>query len=76
MTSRRIFPLALGLLLAGCMTAAQRAQSDEQRCTARGLQPNSDAFKDCVVQIETERKMRMDARHREQVERSANPLPR
>jgi hypothetical protein len=76
MSHRSILLLTLCLALAGCMTAAQRAQNDEQRCAARGLPPNSDAFKDCVVQLETERQMRIDARHREQVERSANPLPR
>ena len=39
----------------------------------RGYQPNTDAFKDCVVRLDTERTVRMDQRHREAVEKSAIP---
>jgi hypothetical protein len=73
MISRPIFLLALGLLVAGCSSASQLAQRDEERCAARGLQPKTDAYMNCLAGLETERKLRMDARHREQVERSAAP---
>ena len=73
MISRSILLLALGLFVAGCSSASQLAQRDEERCAARGLQPQTDAYTNCLVSLETERKLRMDARHREQVERSAAP---
>jgi hypothetical protein len=73
MAPRSIVLLALGLLLAACQTAGQQAQRDNERCAARGLQPDSDAYKECLVQVESDRKVRTDARHREMMERSAIP---
>jgi hypothetical protein len=64
----------IGLLATGCITTAeQQAKRNEERCTERGYQPKTDEFADCLVRIETERSTRMDARHREQVEKSAAP---
>jgi hypothetical protein len=39
----------------------------------RGLHAGTDAFRDCVAQLENESALRRDARHREMVERSAVP---
>jgi len=76
MTCRSILLLALGLLMAGCATSEQLAQRDSERCANRGFQPNSDDFKNCLVQLETERQVRLDARHREMTEKSASPFSR
>ena len=66
--------LILGALLANCaMSAEQRAQRDNERCAARGLQPNTDAFSNCLTALETERQTRSDTRHREMMERSNVP---
>ena len=66
--------LLIGLPIAGCITTAeQQAKRDEQRCVERGYQPKTDAFSDCVVRLDGDRSTRMDARHREQVEKSAMP---
>jgi hypothetical protein len=73
MISRLSLSLALGLLVAGCSSVGQLAQRDNERCAARGLQPQTDAYTNCLASLETERKLRMDARHREQVERSGAP---
>jgi hypothetical protein len=67
--------LVLGALVASCASSSQQTtQRFEERCAAQGLQPNSDAFANCVTQWENARQQRMDTRHREQIERSANPL--
>lgn len=73
MILRLVLLLALGPLVTGCLSVGQLGQRDEERCAARGLQPNTDAYANCLTSLETERKLRMDARHREQVERSAAP---
>jgi hypothetical protein len=71
---RSILVLALCALVAGCITTAeQQAKRNEERCVERGYQPNTDAFKDCIVRLDTERTLRMDQRHREAVEKSAIP---
>jgi hypothetical protein len=71
---RPILALALCALAAGCITTAeQQAKRLEDRCVERGYQPNTDAFKDCVVRLETDRTILMDQRHREAVEKSAIP---
>ena len=68
--------LALGALAAGCssmQSAEQRADQDAERCKAGGRQPDSKEFKDCVIRLETERQTRVQARHREMMERSIAP---
>src|SRR5688572_14530733 len=70
--SRTIVALALTALLAGCAaTAEQQAKRDSDRCAARGLEPGSKAHDDCIMQSERSRDARLQARHRELVERPA-----
>ena len=72
--SRSILAVALCLLAAGCITTAEQvAKRNEDRCAARGYQPNTDAFKDCVVRIETDRTQRMETNRREALEKPDNP---
>jgi hypothetical protein len=69
-----IILLMLAALLAGCASSAEQlAQRNNERCAARGLQPNTDAFSDCVVALETERTVRMESRRRDMMERSNIP---
>jgi len=72
----RSIPLLLGAFLASCASSEQLAQRNDERCAAQGHQPNSVAFINCVAQIEGRRQERMDARHRETVEKSSNPFSR
>ncbi len=66
--------LLASALMAGCSSTARLAQNDSDRCAARGLQPGTDAFSDCVVRLETERKTRAESRYRDMVvERTAVP---
>ena len=52
---------------------SSRRKRNEERCVERGYQARTDAFSDCVVRLDDERNARMDARHREQIEKSAEP---
>jgi hypothetical protein len=71
---RSILALALGTLVTGCITTAeQQAQRNEERCAARGYQPKTDSFNDCVVRLESERGQRMESNRRYQLEKSDNP---
>jgi hypothetical protein len=71
---RSILLLALSVPLTGCIsTSEQLAQRDKERCAARGHQPNTDAFANCLAQLETERDVRVQSRHRDLVERSSAP---
>ena len=71
---RSTLGLALGILVTGCITTAeQQAQRNEERCVARGYQPKTDEFKDCVVRIETERSQRMESNRRQLLEKPDNP---
>ena len=72
---RSILGLALGLLVTGCITTSpeQQAQRNEERCVARGYQPKTDAFNDCVVRIESERGQRMESNRRQLMEKPDNP---
>lgn len=73
MTMRLLLLPVVALLLAGCWTTGQLAQRDSERCVARGYRPDTPDFKKCLVEVETERQTKMDARHREMLERSAIP---
>ena len=77
-TWRAIPLLALTVLMTGCITSAEQvALRNEERCVARGYQPKTDAFNDCVVRIESERTQRMESNRRDMMERPAGPgLPR
>jgi uncharacterized protein YecT (DUF1311 family) len=69
---RTITLLTLSVLLASCAANAERqAKRDGDRCTARGLQPESKAHDDCLTQLERARDSRMQSRHRELVEQPA-----
>jgi len=71
---RSILALALGTLVTGCITTAeQQGQRNEERCAARGYQPKTDPFNDCVVRMESERSQRMESNRRYQLEKSDNP---
>jgi hypothetical protein len=74
--ARAIVLLTLSVLVASCAaTAEQQAKRDSDRCTARGLQPGSQAHDDCVLQTERARDGRLQSRHRELVERPAAVPP-
>ena len=71
---RSILALALGTFVTGCITTAeQQGQRNEERCAARGYQPKTDPFNDCVVRMESERSQRMESNRRYQLEKSDNP---
>jgi hypothetical protein len=69
-----MLPLALAVLVGACtMSSEQRAERDAERCAASGYQPKSDAYADCVTRLGTERDARVQARHREMMEKSVAP---
>jgi uncharacterized protein YecT (DUF1311 family) len=71
---RTIFVLVLSALAAACaMTAEQQAQSDGERCAARGLQVNSKAHDECITGLQSQRDARLQRRHQELVERPSTP---
>jgi len=67
---RILLPILLGLLLANCATSSpeQLAERYKTQCINRGYQPGTDAYADCLVQVEGEREGRIDARRREMVD--------
>jgi hypothetical protein len=72
---RSIVVLMLSGLVAACaMTAEQQVARDDERCTARGLQPQSKAHDECVSGLQRQRDTRMQQRHRDLVEQRA-PTP-
>ncbi len=69
--------LVLSAPLTHCVsTSEQMAQRNNERCAARGLQPNTDAFNDCVVRLEGERLQRMDDNRRRAMEKFEMPVQR
>jgi uncharacterized protein YecT (DUF1311 family) len=71
---RTIFLSMLSGLVAACaMTAEQQAQSDGERCAARGLQVNSKAHDECITGLQSQRDARLQRRHQELVERPSTP---
>jgi hypothetical protein len=71
--TRFILLSILAALLAGCTSAKDVAQRNEERCLARGLQPKTDAYQECLNQLDNERDRRMETRRRELLEQSAAP---
>ena len=71
--TRLILLTILAALLAGCTSAKDVAQRNEERCLARGHQPKTDALANCITQLENERDNRMKTRRRELLEQSAAP---
>jgi hypothetical protein len=47
---------ATALLLAGCQTAAEIRANDENKCSAYGFRPNTDAFAECLQRIDLDRR--------------------
>jgi hypothetical protein len=73
----RLTTLALlAPLLAGCLTAnssADVAKRNEETCAKRGHPGNSQAFSDCLAQLEAPRERRMNERRQDMLERSNVP---
>ena len=65
--------MVLGLLVTGCASSAQLAQRDEERCAARGYQPKTDDYADCLVRLESDRSARMESRRRDALEKPYFP---
>lgn len=66
---RLILFLLIGALAAGCSSAKQIAERNNERCTARGLQPDSKEFNACLSQLESESAARMESNRRALLER-------
>jgi hypothetical protein len=62
-------PLVLSIFLASCSAETHSVAQRNDVCAARGHQPDTDAFSDCVVRLESERELRIDARRRELLEK-------
>jgi hypothetical protein len=60
--------LLLAASLAACTSAKDIEARNEARCQARGLEPNTKNYEDCMRQVDAERSARMEQRRREQVE--------
>ena len=68
--------LLLSLLagsLAACASAKDIEARNEARCRARGLEPNTKNYEDCMLQVDAERSARMEQRRREALEQPAIP---
>ena len=73
MTRNLLVLSMLAALLAGCASAKDVAARNEARCQARGLEPKTDNYENCIRQLETERDARMESRRREELEKPAIP---
>jgi hypothetical protein len=62
-------PLVLSIFLASCSVETHGVAQRNDVCAARGHQPNTDTFSDCVVRLESERELRIDTRRRELLEK-------
>ncbi len=63
----------LAATLAACASAKDIEARNEERCQARGLEPNTKNYNDCLTQLEAERSARMEQRRREALEQPAIP---
>jgi hypothetical protein len=71
---RSILGLMLCTAVAGCITTGEQlADRNNERCKARGLQPDTKNFNDCLAQLETEHDLRIESNRRAMTERSAAP---
>ena len=68
-----LIALAIGAALTGCTSAEQLAQRDQERCSNRGLAPNTDLYANCLLQLEGERSARTEQRRRENLEKPFDP---
>ncbi|ABQ60075.1 putative lipoprotein [Brucella ovis ATCC 25840] len=58
MNKKMLILLGLASLLAGCvtMTPEQRRAADEQTCRSYGFKPKTDAFANCLMRIDLDRR--------------------
>jgi len=73
MTRSLLLLSLLAVTLAACASAKDIEARNEARCQARGLQPNTKNYEDCMAQVETERTNRMEQRRREALEQPYVP---
>jgi len=73
MTRTLLLLSLLAVTLAACASAKDLEARNEQRCTARGLEPNTKNYEDCMISLEAERSARMEQRRREALEKPAIP---
>ena len=73
MTRSLLLLSLLAVTLAACASAKDVEARNEARCQARGLEPNTKNYNDCLTQIEAERSARMEQRRREQIEQTYVP---
>ncbi len=59
MNKKMLILLGLASLLAGCvtMTPEQRRAADEQTCRSYGFKPKTDAFANCLMRIDLDRRL-------------------
>ncbi|WP_157018366.1 hypothetical protein [Mesorhizobium xinjiangense] len=48
--------LLVAAVLAGCVTAEERRAEDEENCRSFGFRPGTDAFADCLLSLELDRR--------------------
>ena len=67
--------LMLGLLTSGCLTTSpeQQAKINNDRCVARGYQPETPDFNACLQRVDNEHDSRMQTRRQEMLEKSGAP---
>jgi len=71
---RTLLALMLATLTSGCLTSAEnQAKIDNDRCVARGYQPNTPDFSSCLQRVGNEHDSRMQQRRQEMLEKSGAP---
>lgn len=55
MTPKILMGAALVALCGGCVTAAEQRAADEARCRSYGFRAGSDAFANCLLQVDLDR---------------------
>ena len=73
MTRSLLLLSLLAATLAACTSTKDIEARNEQRCQARGLEPNTKNYEDCIRQLDVDRSGRMEQRRREQLETPAIP---
>lgn len=73
MTRSLLLLSLLAVTLAACASTKDVEARNEQRCQARGFEPNSKLYEDCMRQLDAERSARMEQRRREALEQPAIP---
>jgi hypothetical protein len=73
MTRSLLLLSLLAVTLAACASAKDVEARNEQRCTARGFEPNTKLYEDCMSSLAAESSARMEQRRREALEKPAIP---